>query len=49
MNEWRIRLRSWWRRHWWPARIRQLDRERADWKRWFHDCEDELTKKEKES
>ena len=28
------RLRSWWRRHWWPARIRQLDRERSDWKRW---------------
>lgn len=31
-----LRLRGWWRRHWWPERLRQLDRERADWKRW-HD------------
>lgn len=31
-----LRLRGWWRRHWWPSRIAQLDRERADWKRW-HD------------
>ena len=29
-----VRLRSWWRRHWWPARIRQLDRERLGWARW---------------
>ncbi len=34
-----LRLRSWWRRHWWPARIRQIDRERADWKRWCETAE----------
>jgi hypothetical protein len=27
-----LRVRHWWRLHWWPARIRQLDRERAFWK-----------------
>ena len=27
-----LRLRGWWRRHWWPARIKQLDRERQFWK-----------------
>lgn len=26
-----LRLRSWWRQHWWPARIRQLDQERRYW------------------
>ena len=31
--------RSWWRKHWWPDVIRQLDRERADWKRWCGDAE----------
>lgn len=32
-------MKSWWRHHWWPARIRQLDRERADWKRWCEAAE----------
>ncbi len=27
-----LRLRHWWRTHWWPSRIRQLDRERRYWK-----------------
>lgn len=36
------RVRSWWRRHWWPARIRQLDRERADWKRWHGDLDAQI-------
>jgi hypothetical protein len=27
-----IRLRRWWRRHWWLARIRQIDRERRYWR-----------------
>jgi hypothetical protein len=36
-----LRLRSWWRRRWWPARVRQLDRERRDWKRWCEEAEHE--------
>lgn len=36
--EW-IRIRKWWRQHWWPARIRQLDQERKDWKRWCSEAE----------
>jgi hypothetical protein len=27
-----IRWRRWWHQHWWPSRIRQLDRERRWWK-----------------
>ncbi len=42
MKETTLRLRTWWRRHWWPTRIRQLDQERADWKRWCHDAESKL-------
>ena len=32
-------MRGWWVRHWWPARIKQLDRERADWERWCYESE----------
>jgi len=39
-----VRVSGWWRRHWWPARIRHLDLERAAWKRWCEQgeaCHDE--------
>ncbi len=35
-------IRGWWVRHWWPARVKQLERERNDWQRWLHDCEARL-------
>ena len=39
MSEYRIRIRSWWRKYWWPSVIRQLKQERNDWKRWLTECE----------
>ncbi len=39
-NRWIVQ--TWWVRHWWPARIRQLKRERDDWKRWLHDLEQKI-------
>ncbi len=35
-------LRGWLRRHWWPARIRLLDMERRDWRRWCLQAEEKL-------
>lgn len=43
-QEWRdeipVRVRGWWRRHWWPSHIKILEMERDDWKRWHDDCQD---------
>ena len=36
---WKTRGRRWWLRHWWPAQIRHLDRERKDWQRRCRDAE----------
>lgn len=45
-QEWRneipARIRGWSRRHWWPSRIKMLERERDDWMRWLHNSETEV-------
>lgn len=40
--ELQMRLRGWWKRHWWPAQIRALKREHNDWRRWCYKAEDAL-------
>ena len=34
-----IRIKGWWVRHWWPARIRGETRRADDYKRWLENCE----------
>ena len=40
MRELPIRSRRWWHQHWWPSRIKQLNKERQYWKTAVSDRDD---------